>query len=276
MEISEAAAVQSPIRWAGSKRALLSRLRALMPSDYRRYIEPFAGSACLFFAIEPRSAILGDFNGELIRSYMRLQQDVDSVIQALERWDPSGEDYYDVRALATTTGSAVEAARFLYLNRFGFNGVYRTNRSGEYNVPRGTRTGALPTGNELRLVSKRLTKALLRHQDYKRTIGLARRGDLLYVDPPYVTTSRDTYGEYGYGSFQSKADILCLRDSLRRADNRGVHIMLSFGSADGLETLLSGWTVIEISGTRKVSAKLETRSQVGTEILALNYDIETA
>ncbi|WP_275938379.1 DNA adenine methylase [Knoellia locipacati] len=262
--------MDSPIRWAGSKRALLPRLRAAMPTDYSRYIEPFAGSACLFFEASPRSAILGDFNGELIRAFQHLQIDVEAVIREIRRWDEDGGDYYDVRALQPNIGSSAEAARFLYLNRFGFNGVYRTNRLGHYNVPRGARTGKLPSGDDWRRVSRGLSTAKLRHQDFKRTIALSRAGDFLYVDPPYVTTARSTYGEYGYGSFES-SKMQQLRASLQRADSRGVKIMLSFGSIEGFEDLLEAWTVVEIETTRKIAAKLESRSRVGTEILAVNY-----
>jgi DNA adenine methylase len=130
---------QRPIlRWAGSKRKLLPKLISLSPSSSGRYVEPFAGSAALFFALQPQDALLSDFNPELIETYKILSANAGSVWRRLSQMPGSRDFYYRIRARNPTSMSSIDrAARFIYLNRYCFNGVYRTNRLGQFNVPRG-------------------------------------------------------------------------------------------------------------------------------------------
>src|SRR5260370_20910355 len=130
--------MKSFIRWAGSKRLLLNRLRVLWPGGTRRYIEPFCGSACLFFDLEPARAVLGDLNEELVCAFRAVKRNPYIVIESLKRL-PVGElGYYRVRRLPPQSlAESDRAARFLYLNRYCFNGIYRTNSQGGFNVPYG-------------------------------------------------------------------------------------------------------------------------------------------
>lgn len=266
--------VDAPLRWAGSKRALVPKLKGMLPSEVGRYLEPFAGSACLFFELAPPKAVLSDFNKSLISTYRSVKSHPTEVADVLETLHQGGDDYYAVRKLYNSKcGPHHRAAYFLYLNRFGFNGVYRTNRQGEYNVPRGTRTGRLLGRNELIRISKRLKGVRLLAADFSRVMQMAEEGDLLYVDPPYVTTHRSTYGEYGYGSFAGESDLNRMRSELRSASDRGVNILLSFGSREPFEDLLDGWNVIDLSTPRRISANLPSRSTRYSEIIATNYAI---
>lgn len=262
----------SPLRWAGSKRSLIPKIKGMIPTEYERYIEPFAGSACLFFALRPASAVLADNNEALIETFRHLRSHVDEVIYQLNDYDDTGKDYYKVRCSFNSNKSSPEkAAQFLYLNRFGFNGVYRTNRRGHYNVPRGTRTGGMTPEWRLRAISESLSEVDLLCQDFRTTIEMARDGDFLYVDPPYPSAVRPTYGEYGYGSFAGNQDIQDIAHALEEATSRGVKILLSFGSFEGFTEILRGWRVSEFQTRRRISAKLATRDSLHSEILATNY-----
>ena len=133
------------LRWAGSKRSLLPELLASVPQGYRSYIEPFAGSACLFFALKPRRAVLGDINNELMRAYAVVAKHPRQVARAVQRIPNTEHSYLRLRAMnVEALDPLARTARFVYLNRHCFNAVYRTDRQGVFNVPRGTRTGELP------------------------------------------------------------------------------------------------------------------------------------
>src|SRR5262249_53260973 len=148
-------------RWAGSKRQLIPELRRFWSSDIVRYIEPFAGSACLFFALRPKRAILGDVNRELIDTYREVKYRPTPVADLLDPLSRSKRTYYKLRrADPSELNAAQKAARFIYLNRFCFNGLYRTNRAGKFNVPYGTTgTGELATRDQLIQYSRALRAA---------------------------------------------------------------------------------------------------------------------
>jgi len=233
-----------PIRWAGSKRSILPWLSDLAPDRFDRYIEPFAGSAALFFSLAPSSAILGDINQDLVHFYRVLAARPGAVARAVTLFAPNGGDYYAVRALRPNQLSDTKAAaRFLYLNRFCFNGVYRTNKRGEYNVPRGTRTGAMPTVCELRLASGILRRANIQACDFETTLDSARRGDFVYIDPPYFTRRGLKPGEYGYGSLVGRDDLSRLITAVLRLSDRGVKYLLSYSDSRMLiRELEPAWT----------------------------------
>jgi DNA adenine methylase len=149
------------LRWAGSKRQLLPILTEMIGQDYERYVEPFAGSACVFFELVPDKALLGDVNAELIHTYIEVKYRVEDVIKQLAQWRKSKKRYFELRALEPESLSpAIRAARFIYLNRCCFNGLYRTNRQGRFNVPYGgKRSGRLPSAETLCAASRALKKA---------------------------------------------------------------------------------------------------------------------
>lgn len=265
---------RSPLRWAGSKRGLLPEIRDVIPKITGRYVEPFMGSACVYFDLLPANALLSDLNSELVHFFCELRDNVHSVADAFELMDSNGDDYYEVRAKSKLDlESADRAARFLYLNRFGFNGVYRTNRRGEFNVPRGSRTGAPPSREELLGTSKALQGANIVHSDYLEVTRLAHPDDFVYLDPPYRNASRETYGEYGYGSFGTDEDVASLAMELKRLDEIGAKVLLSFNDDSELENALDGWEVKHIVRRRSVAASTSARTALSGEILAWNYQV---
>ena len=262
---------RAPLRWTGSKRALLPTLKARRPARYRRYVEPFVGSGCLYFALRPKEALLGDFNSELVSFYATIKRDSDAVYDVFERWSADAATYYMVRGLKPrATESTLSAARFFYLNRHSFNGVYRTNRLGEFNVPFGSRTGTPPSRDELREAAELLLGAAVSNGDFQETLASVESNDFVYLDPPYVNASRSSYGEYGYGSFGSD-DMSRLASELVRLDHLGAKVLFSFGSIAGLEDALAGWSVETVAPRQSVSRNVGSRRPNPTEILARNY-----
>ena len=264
--------VRPPLRWAGSKRALLPKLIAELPSEFEKYYEPFFGSGCLYFSIRPKQAKVGDFNPDLIDFYAALRDAPDAVVSAFLRLPISDAEYYELRAKNPANMEAADrAARFLYLNRYSFNGVYRTNRSGQFNVPVGKKAGAPPSRTELLAAAHALGLTKLSNADYKETLRDVRQGDFVYLDPPYVNPLRKGYGEYGYGSFGAEGDMLQLNNELLRLHHLGAKVLFSFGSAMGLETALDGWEVMSVSPRQSVASSSSARKHNPTEILARNY-----
>jgi DNA adenine methylase len=265
----------SPIlRWAGSKRQILPTLVANTPKQYGAYIEPFAGSACLFFALQPERAVIGDFNAQLIVTYQIIADAPRAVAKALSKMPTDPEFYYELRARDITGLSLVaQAARFVYLNRFSFNGVYRTNRQGRFNVPRGTKTGALPTAESIVAAAKALGNATFVCGDFEKTLDHARRGDFVYMDPPYRLDEARMRGEYGYGAFSS-CDLDRLADALVTLDHRGVKFLLSYKYRRDFHKRMQRWCLLTQLVRRHVGGFAERRSKV-RELIVSNYPLIT-
>ena len=229
------------LRWAGSKRKLIPQLCQRVPENAQRYIEPFAGSACLFFHLLPKSAVLGDANPELIKTYRVVRDQPIELAEALARMPRTEQFYYDLRARAPRELDRVErAARFVYLNRFCFNGVYRTNRQGQFNVPRGVRTGAVPTADNIKSASSALRRAKLIAGDFESCLESIEPGDFVYLDPPYAKRGRPGYGEYGYDVF-CEDDLERLIKSLQSIDSRGGTFLLSYSYSLRTRELFRDW-----------------------------------
>ncbi|WP_259340679.1 Dam family site-specific DNA-(adenine-N6)-methyltransferase [Clavibacter michiganensis] len=265
---------RSPLRWAGSKRSLLPLISGLTPDFNGQYVEPFMGSACVFFNMKPKKATLSDFNGDLVIFFTQLRDNVDELASRFQNLDETGLDYYSQRAMRISELTPPDrAARFLYLNRHSFNAVYRTNRQGQFNVPKGTRTGAAPTRDELISASRSLTNTVIRHCDYLQSTAQATVEDFVYLDPPYRNADRKTYGEYGYNAFGTDEDVSMLAVELDRLNEIGAKVLLSFNMDDHLMSALDGWTIVHVQRRRSVAANASSRTALQGEILAYNYEV---
>lgn len=260
------------LRWAGSKRQLLPTLVANAPNAYGTYVEPFAGSACLFFALQPDQAVIGDFNSDLIEAYRVISDCPREVAQVLSEMPAEPAFYYALRARhAPSLSRIARAGRFLYLNRFSFNGVYRTNRQGMFNVPRGKKTGSLPTAEALVAAAKVLKNATLICGDFEETLNYANRGDFVYMDPPYRLDETRMRGEYGYGAFSSR-DLDRLGDALVDLDRRGVKFLLSYKYRRQFATTMKRWCTMTRLVRRHVGGFADRRDNV-RELLVANYEL---
>ncbi|HEV7428894.1 MAG TPA: Dam family site-specific DNA-(adenine-N6)-methyltransferase [Thermoanaerobaculia bacterium] len=258
---------RSIIRWAGSKRLLLPALTDLIGGRPKRYIEPFCGSAALFFAMRPQAAVLGDLNADLIHAYTVLRRHPRILWRAVTAL--RSEDYYEIRGQSPEQlDNLSRAARFLYLNRYCFNAVYRTNRRGEFNVPRGTASGGVPSEILFYRCAVALRNSTLLCADFTRTIEGTTEGDVVYLDPPYDLASRQRYGEYGYGSF-GRDDVHRLVSAVRMIDGRRAFFVLSYFDDPLLRAELASYRTITIDVPRHVAGFARAR-QRAHELLITN------
>lgn len=259
------------LRWAGSKRKLLPYLIDAMPSKYNRYIEPFAGSACLFFSLHPKKAVLGDINSELLDTYATLRDHPRRLSRAAKSIGETEDNYYKIRRVNPSELDPLSrAARFIYLNRFCFNGVYRTNQQGHFNVPRGNRTGGIPPESTFYRCSVALRAADLRPGDFEQCINDIQKDDFVYLDPPYASEGRPRAGEYGCGCF-SNFDHERLIKCLKQIDKNGASFLLSYSNTpDLIRRFSKRWRLKCVSVNRHVAGFSQHR-HVAEEILVSNY-----
>jgi DNA adenine methylase len=256
------------LRWAGSKRKLLPYLLRCVP-EFDRYVEPFAGSACLFFALKPAKALLGDFNEELIQVYETVRDHPKEVGDRLNAMPASADFYYEIRSSPVKRAGYIDrAARFIYLNRYCFNGVYRTNRQGIFNVPRGIRTGRVPSTPMFLTWANALRSARFVAGDFGRCLARVRKGDFVYLDPPYTKLNSRYSGEYGYGSFAEK-DLKRLLGWLQRMDAKGARFLVSYRHSRNLAKQFHEWNTRTITVRRHVAGFLKSRVTV-KELLISN------
>jgi len=263
--------MNSFIKWAGSKKQLLPVISELIPQHYNRYVEPFSGSARLFFQLTPEQAILGDINKELISTYKAIKSNVESVIYHLSRFKKTKAEYYRLRKINSNELSKEKAAaRFIYLNRFCFNGLYRTNQKGLFNVPfGGYKSNNLPPKSLLRECSVALKKTTLIGGSFEKTISKAEHGDFIYLDPPYSVESRRVFNEYSNFSFGQK-EIESLRLHLEDLNSKNVLFMVSYAySKEGLY-LAEGFNKKIVLVRRNIAGFASNRRK-SKELIITNY-----
>jgi DNA adenine methylase len=244
------------LRWAGSKRQLLPDLEAYWRSGaYDRYVEPFAGSAALFFRLAPKVALINDLNHELIETYEVLRKAPKKVFTGVKALRPDAETYYQQRSLRPAELSPLaRAIRFVYLNRFCFNGIFRANSAGQFNVPYGGhKAGGVPEFNLFARVATLLGAASLTAMDFGKILSRTKKGEFVYLDPPYCKPSRRPRGEYGPGAFSDK-DLARLKKHLISMDKRGVAFVLSYEESEAGRTLfVPGWSKRRVRVRRNVA-----------------------
>ncbi len=216
------------LKWAGGKRWLADQYLSILPSSFNRYIEPFLGSGAIFFSLQPQKALLSDINKDLIDTYIAIKSDWTQVVHKLKEHhkNHSRDYYYKVRYSKPRT-IYYRAARFIYLNRTCWNGLYRVNQKGEFNVPIGTKKNVIMESDDFLQVSKLLESVKLENKDFEPIIEEAGRGDLLFIDPPYTVK----HNENGFIKYNEKLfhwdDQVRLSNCLKRAKKRGAFIILT-------------------------------------------------
>lgn len=266
--------MRSILRWAGSKKRLLPLLLKTVPNRYSRYFEPFCGSSCLFAKLEPKLAVLGDMNRELMLFYKYIRWRPRAVHSLVLQMPDTSDYYYHLRSQDPERLDPIaRAARFYYLNRYCFNGVYRTNKNGNFNVPRGNYQGSIPSLNETLSFANLLKNAELRAEDFEKSLFDAKKDDYIYLDPPYALGNKIDRGEYGVGAFR-EIDLPRLIATLEHLDNSGATVVLSYSSTPSLIEKLHGWSVVEINVARTVAGFSAAR-EVVTEIIASNRPLKS-
>lgn len=258
-------------KWAGGKRVLLPEILPRLPKKIGTYYEPFVGGGAVFFALAAedrfRHAVLGDANDDLMETYFAIKNDLETLVSRLKAHagKHSEEYFYKVRA---QRGSYV-AARFIYLNRTCFNGLYRVNRKGEFNVPFGKY--ANPTicdEANLRAVSEALQSVELETNDFEKTVQTAKKGDAVYFDCPYAPASETAnFTAYTAGGFGPEAQER-LRDVARKLIDRGVYVLLSNSDTPFVRKLYKGFKIEEVQAPRRVNSKGGKRGNVGELLIS--------
>ena len=261
------------VKWAGGKGQLLDQLEPLLPDRFGAYLEPFLGGGAFYLALEPARAILSDCNEDLIATYRMIRDRLDELLAELDTHRHEETYYYDVRAQRPDRLTPVaRAARFIYLNKSCYNGLYRVNRSGQFNVPFGrSRTAPrLYSEANLRRIAALLAGAELVVAPYQQTLDRARRGDFVYFDPPYHPLSATSnFTAYTAAAFDA-GDQRELARWYRLLDDRGCKLMLSNSSAPLIRELYADFRVEEVQAHRMINSDAGARGAI-TELVVLNY-----
>lgn len=265
------------VKWVGGKRQLMFELIKNMPKSYNRYFEPFIGGGALFFELQPEHAYISDMNEELINLYSVVRDNVYELIKDLSKHEVSKEYFLEIRNIDRTEQytelSDVErASRFIYLNRTCFNGMYRVNSQGQFNVPFGHyKNPRIIDKNNLLNCSELLKKTEIKCADFSEILTKVKKGDLVYFDPPYVplneTSSFTSYTKDGFDiNMQFK-----LRDVCDELDNKGVKFMLSNSDTKLVNELYVNYEIKKVFASRQINANADGRGKI-TEVLVRNYD----
>jgi len=270
------------VKWVGGKRQLLRQFRdmGLYPPDAfnpltNTYFEPFVGGGAVFFDLLPKKAELSDLNNELVTTYNVIKNDVDGLIKSLKKHKYEKEYYLEVRAKDPKMLPDLDvASRFIFLNRTCFNGMYRVNSKGGFNVPFGKYTNPMICDEEnLHKVSKALQKVTIQNQDYKAVLKKAKKGDFVYFDPPYYPVSKTaSFTSYTANSFLDKEQTE-LRDTFVELNKRGCFVMLSNSDTPFINKIYSGIKdvkVSKVSAGRAINSNAAKRGKV-SEVLVTNY-----
>ncbi|HTL89615.1 MAG TPA: DNA adenine methylase [Leptolyngbya sp.] len=286
--------VQSPvlprpfIKWAGGKHQLISQYVSHFPQDYRNYYEPFVGGGAIFFHLQPARSVLIDINLELVNVYRCVRDRVEDLIDRLEthHQQHSPEHYYQIRAQLAISDdwfyegthdpqSAIlleRAARLIYLNKTCFNGLYRENSKGHFNVPIGSyKKPAIYDPEILRADAIALQSAQIEPGSFDQVLQHANSSeDFVYFDPPYYpisqTSSFTAYNRYSFSEDQQ----IQLRDVVTELRDRGVKVMLSNSDCPFVRELYKEFNIHTIYATRNINCNAEKRGKI-TEVLVTTY-----
>lgn len=262
-------------RWAGGKQRLAGRILQSFPTDVRKrqYVEPFLGAGSMFFRLGPRRAVIGDSNENLMSCYAWLRESPELVARYLRVHvkNHSPRHYYQVRGQFNKfSWSAAQAARFIYLNRACFNGIYRVNTSGHFNVPFGSRHRArFPNIEHLRRVGSALRSAILRDTCFRETLSKAPRGCFAYIDPPYPPLNGTSFFQHYTLDRFSEDDQHDLADAVNHLDAQGTRFLSTNADTPLIRSLYCGYRIDRIAVPRWVSCK-GTKHRV-FELLIRNY-----
>ncbi len=265
------------LKWAGGKRWLVGKYGFVFPKSFDRYFEPFLGGGAVFFYLSPERAILSDINDELVNCYRSLRNNWESIYKKLKIHQRKHSDdyYYRVREVTCRSDSS-SAARMLYLNRTCFNGLYRVNLKGKFNVPRGTKNLVLLPNESFENISNRLSQCEISCCSFEKTIREANENDFIFSDPPYtVKHNLNNFIKYNESLF-SWADQVRLAGSLSAASLRGVKILASNADHESVREIYSNsriWNIYRVSRKSSLASAVKHRGNT-TELLISNYKIE--
>lgn len=268
--------MRSLLRWAGSKKQIVGILSKYWTDTSRRYVEPFAGSATLFFHLQPTKALLSDLNSDLISFYKSAKKTPELVYRNATEL-PTGQDaYYTIRNdfNESASGSTEKVSRFFYLNRNCFNGIFRTNTAGKFNVPySGNKTGGFPSWAEFESCSKLLKNATILNQDFESILkNRVEKNDWIYLDPPYAVENRRIFRQYSAVSF-GREDLERLALALEEVNARNARFVLSYAQCREADEFFGHWFSRRVYCQRNV-AGFSSHRRRAAEMIYSNIKIK--
>lgn len=274
------------LKWAGGKRQLLPELNKYKPTGFsqskKTYYEPFVGAGAFLFDLQPKKAVINDLNKELINCYKVVKDSFNELIEELRKYKEKNNeyDYYHTRYLDRQTkkykvlSSVEKAARIIYLNKTCYNGLFRVNSQGQFNVPYGKyKNPNIFDETVLMAVSKYLNENQIKilNVDFKRAVKDAKKGDFIYFDPPYDPVSNTaSFTRYDINGF-NKSEQKRLKEVFDELTNKGCKVMLSNSKTDFIMDLYRGYRIEIVKATRNINSKAFKRGKVD-EVLVMNYD----
>jgi DNA adenine methylase len=271
------------LKWAGGKSRLLFQYKSLFPEVFNNYFEPFCGSAAVFFYLKTsqskgtvtfKDAKLSDINQELILTYQIVRDNVIDLIELLylHRQNHDQEYYYRIRSLNTFTLSDLEkAARFVYLNKTCFNGLYRVNSKGQFNVPIGNyKHPQIFNELDLKAASKSLQEVTIQVDNFGEVLTQANKGDFVYLDPPYAPLSKTaSFTSYTKNPFGERGQFE-LSELFKALDRKGCKVMLSNSWVDHIIDLYKDFNCLQVQASRAINSNITKRGRI-SELVVMNY-----
>jgi len=257
------------LKWAGGKTQLLSELSEYIPSKFNKYIEPFIGGGAFYFFLNPEKAVISDLNEDLIITYKTVENDLENVINILREYKHEESFYYDIRALRPKNLSKAErAARFIYLNKTCFNGLYRVNKKGEFNVPYGKGSGNFLNEDSLRNAQKFLQRTQILHSDYLEILKqYAEEGDFIFLDPPYYPVGKYSDFKRYTKEFFYHEDHVNLKEEFDRLVDLGCQVLLTNSDNPVILDLYKDYEIKTVETRRMISSNPDTRT--GKDIIVI-------
>lgn len=262
------------LKWAGGKGQLLSQFKEYLPSptEYNAYHEPFFGGGALFFSIQPKKAYLSDLNKELIEVYEVVRDNVEELIVSLQKHKNEESYYYYIRDKDPMEMDKIErASRFIFLNKTCYNGLYRVNRNGKFNVPFGRyKNPDFVNEKGLRAANEVLQGVDLKIGDFSQVLKRAKRGDFIYLDPPYhpVTTTAN-FTDYTAIPF-GESEQIRLSEVFRKLHKKGCKVMLSNSDTPLINELYKDFTIKKVRAKRSINCRADRRGPVN-EVVVLSW-----
>jgi len=261
------------LKWAGGKSRLIPQYLPYFPKKFTNYYEPFLGGGAVFFHLQPKSAVLTDINADLINTYCCVRDRVEELIAYLKKHDARHDKdyYYEVRSYPQ--GTDIErAARLIYLNKTCFNGLYRENSKGEFNVPMGKyKNPVICNADLLRAVSVVLKSATIEKRHFEDVLNYAKSvEDFVYFDPPYFPINSTSYfTSYSRDSFNEDAQVR-LKEVFAQLASQGVKVLLSNSDCEFIRELYSEFKIKPISASRSINSNAKNRGKI-REVLISSF-----
>jgi len=269
------------VKWAGGKHQLLNQFLPLFPKSFDRYFEPFVGSGAVAFYVlqkfKPSEVLLSDINEELINAFNIIKTNVEKLVIELKQHkeyhlaDANGY-FYEIRKVSPNDLPELErAARFIYLNKTCFNGLYRVNSKGQFNVPIGSyQNPDIIQKEKLSRISNLLANVTIKQMSFEKVLPLAKKGDLIYFDPPYYPFKKGkSFTTYTKDKFL-EAEQELLADIFKKLDGKGCLIMLSNSDTDFIRNLYSSYNITTVKAKRLINSVASGRGEIN-EIVVRNY-----